>query len=303
MVQEAQELKHVPAQILLSKAEVEAHNVSHLPFRSGALRVSVAEDSRLVVAKLTRKRRRQNRYGQPEDRAHDTLPVLIVRGRKSKGIWSHPVTSKGVVHPYPARALMDDLDFMRYRRVILKSDQEPSIVALCDAVKNGWHGEIVPEASPKGESKGNGEVERAVQSVHGLARTLKDFLEQQSGITLESRSPLLDWLVEHCSNLLLLFHKGEPHDGHTAYMRLKGKRWRVELPSFGALTTESALDTSWSRSVIMEVRVKTTERIVMDMTGTYVVQSVRRVQEEQQHDHRLLHNVRGTPREPNPGDV
>ena len=66
----------------------------------------------------------------------------------------------------------------------------------------------MPEASAKGESKSNGELERAVQSVHGLARTLKDLLEQQSGITLESRSPLLAWSVEHCSNLLLLFHKG-----------------------------------------------------------------------------------------------
>ena len=34
---------------------------------------------------------------------------------------------------------------------------------------------------------------------------------------------LLAWLIEHCSNLLLVMHKGEPHDGHTAYMRLKGK--------------------------------------------------------------------------------
>ena len=101
--------------------------------------------------------------------------------------------SKGVTHPNPARDLLADLDFMEYKRVIFKSDQEPSIVALCDAVKNGWHGEIVPEASPKGESKSIGEVDRAVHAVHGLARTLKDFLEQQSGITLESRSPLLAW--------------------------------------------------------------------------------------------------------------
>ena len=51
-------------------------------------------------------------FGQPEDRAHDTLPVLIVRDLKINGIWSHPVPSKGVVHPYPAGALMADLDFM-----------------------------------------------------------------------------------------------------------------------------------------------------------------------------------------------
>ena len=60
-------------------------------------------------------------FRQPEDRTHDmTLPVLIVRDRKSKCIWSHPVPSKGATHPYPARALMADLDFMWYKRVILK---------------------------------------------------------------------------------------------------------------------------------------------------------------------------------------
>ena len=34
VVQEAEELEHVPAPILPSKAEVKSHNVSHLPFRS-----------------------------------------------------------------------------------------------------------------------------------------------------------------------------------------------------------------------------------------------------------------------------
>ena len=162
---------------------------------------------------------------------------------------------------------MADLDFMGYRRVIHKSDQEPSIDA-------SGHGEIVPEASPTGESKRNGEVERAVQSVHGLARTLKDFREQQSGITLESRSPMFAWLVEPCSNLLLLVHKGEPHDGHTACMRSEGKPWRVELPRFFERSRHK-LESRWSRGVFVGVLVKTTER------GTYVVQSVRRVPEEQ----------------------
>ena len=137
----------------------------------------------------------------------------------------------------------------------MPSVREPSIGALCDAVKNGSHGEIVPEAPPKGESKSNGEVERAVQYLHGLARTPKDFLEQQSGITLlVSRSPLLAWLVEKCSNLLPPFHKGEPHDGHSAYMRLKGKPWRVVLPSFGECVdyrkrTRHKLKSRWSRGV------------------------------------------------------
>ena len=61
MVQEAEEPKSVPAPVLPSKEEVEAHNVSHLPFPIGALRVFVAEDCHLVIIKSTRRRRRQNR--------------------------------------------------------------------------------------------------------------------------------------------------------------------------------------------------------------------------------------------------
>ena len=53
----------------------------------------------------------------------------------------------------------------------------------------------------------------------------------------------------------------------------------------------------------MGFRVETTERIVIDETGTFVVQSVRRVPEEQRHHHRLLQSVRGTPWELNPGYV
>ena len=132
-------------------------------------------------------------------------------------------------------------------------------------------------------------------------------LEQQSGVTLKSGSPLLAWLIEQCCNLLLLFDKGEPHHGQTACMRLKGELWRVELPNFGECVdyrkrTRHMLESRWSRGAFVGVRVKTTERIVMDETGTYVVQSVRRVPEEQRYDHRLLHSVRGTPWEPNRSD-
>ena len=108
--------------VLPSEAEVEAHNVSHLPFRSWCSACvrgrGLSLGHRRVVAKTKEAEQiptisvDYGFFGQPEDRAHDTLPVLIVRDRKSKGIWSHPVPSKGVTHPYPARALMADLDFM-----------------------------------------------------------------------------------------------------------------------------------------------------------------------------------------------
>ena len=314
---EAEELKCQVCRppILPTKAEVDAHNLTHLPFRSWCsacvrgrgrsiahrrIGTDVKEDEQISTISID-----YGFFGTSEGQVPNTLPVLIVRDRRSKSTWSHPVPSKGVEHPWPAKALMNDLDMTGYKRVILKSDQEPSIVALVNAVKHGWHGEIIPEASPKGESKSNGEVERAVQSVHGLARTIKDFIEQQSGVTVEPRSPLLAWLVEHCGNLLLLFHKGEPHDGHTAYMRLKGKPWRVELPGFGECVeyrkrTRHKLENRWKRGIFVGVKVTTTEKIVADREGTYVVQSIRRVPVEHRYDAELLRGIRGTPWEPNP---
>ena len=83
--------------------------------------------------------------------------------------------------------------------MILKSDQEPSIVALRNEVKKRWAlssgGELLPESSPKGESKSNGEVERAVQEVHGISRTLKEYVEFYAEIVLDPHWPIMAWLV------------------------------------------------------------------------------------------------------------
>ena len=80
------------------------------------------------------------------------------------------------------------------------------------------------------------------------------------------------WLVEHCSDLLLLFHKGEPHDGHTAYVRLRGKPWRVGRPILGECVdyrkrTRRMLESRWSRGVFVGVRVKTIERLAWTRLG------------------------------------
>ena len=48
---------------------------------------------------------------------------------------------------------------------------------------------------------------------------------------------------------------------------------------------------------------KTTEKIVADKDGIYVVQSIRRVPAEQRYDGELLRSIRGTPWDPLPGNA
>ena len=54
------------------------------------------------------------------------------------------------------------------------SDQERPPTAVLSAVKATWESEWVPARAPKQEKASNGEVDRAVQTVHRLARTRKE---------------------------------------------------------------------------------------------------------------------------------
>ena len=188
-----------------------------------------------------------------------TLPILVIKDRRPPGsgaIASHPVPQKGV-HVHATSAMLADLDAFGYKRVILKSDQENALKALCREVKNGWSGEIVPENSPKGESRSNGEVERAVQEVQGLTRTVKDDFEQRTGMKLRPKDPLVAWLVEYVGVLFTLFHRGE--DGLTAHHHLRGKPWRVPLPLWGelvefALRTKNKFQQRWQPGLYVGLR-------------------------------------------------
>ena len=62
VVQEAEELEHVPAPILLSKADVEPHNVSHLSFRSWCSACVRGRRLSLGHRKVDTKTKRQNRF-------------------------------------------------------------------------------------------------------------------------------------------------------------------------------------------------------------------------------------------------
>ena len=99
---------------------------------------------------------------------------------------------------------------------------------------------------------------------------------------LPAKHPGLAWMVEHAGTLQTLFGRGE--DGLTPWHRLKGKPWRIPLPCFGEvvefkLRTRHKLEGRWLPGIFIGVKRLTTDKIVGDETGVYVVQSIRRVEE------------------------
>ena len=161
----------------------------------------------------------------------DLTPVLILKHSKSKAIFSHPVTCKGTMCEWVISRVVKDIESVGIRKVILKSDQEPAIIALKTAIISLREHETIPENSPVGESKANGMVENAIRQVFAQIRTLKDALGCRVGKRIPPDSNILLWMIEYASVLLNRFPVGR--DGLTAYRRIKGKRCAKPVAEFG----------------------------------------------------------------------
>ena len=238
------------------------------------------------------------------------MPVLVVRDRKRKALFTHLV--QGVEHFYPEQALYRDVKFLGYPSLVIKSDQEPSFQAVADAVKNAFASSNVRvqlENSPKGDhhGKSNGEAEAAVEITQGLCRTYKDACEIGMGEAIDPKSPLLAWLIEHAGSMYTLYaHDDTMKDGLTLVRRLKGRDWQVSLPPWGEavdyrVRTRHKLEARWSTGIFCGIRLNTPEKVVATENGIVVVRSIRRKPKEFRWDPDLFKKVKGTPWAPVPG--
>ena len=130
--------------MLPSQSEIDEHNLTHLPFRdwcpfcirgrglsSGHFARKTPEESQVPTISI-------DYCFLGDETTRDTdLPVLVVRDRRTKSVWAHPVPAKGIENPFGAKQLLKDIESTGYKKVNLKGDQEPSIRAIMQQVKNG----------------------------------------------------------------------------------------------------------------------------------------------------------------------
>jgi hypothetical protein len=187
---------------LPSKAEIEEHMLSHLPYRNWCEHC------------VKGRGRQMDHRRQEEDREtiefhmdfcfpggeadKETQTILVMRERTTRMTMASAVPSKstGAFIAKRGVAFMKEVG-CQFGTVILKSDQEPAIKAVVEemckyrAAGGGAKTEVVQievvrqpairsvvEASPVGSSASNGVVERAVQSVEQQMRVMRDALEK-----------------------------------------------------------------------------------------------------------------------------
>ena len=227
------------------------HNVTHLPFRNWC-RHCIAGRGK----EAAHRRRAQGSGDLPEIHfdfafmgdeadAGNTVTMLVARTRSDRMTLATAVPRKSAGDFVVKRVMAFFREIgIEKSDLIFKSDQEPAIMSLVDAVgkqKSLVGGRWIEEAAPVGSHASNGVVERAIQSVEGQVRVLKSALEARWGVKVLAASAVIPWLMEYAAHLLNRFEVG--HDGKSSYERCKGKKAR----SAGIEVGEGVL---WRRKLV-----------------------------------------------------
>ena len=146
---------------------------------------------------------------------------------------AHVVDSKGASARHAVKQVLRDLRKMgHYGDLKVRMDQESSLSDLFRAVarERGSARTILTHAA-RSDSKGNGQAEKAVQSIEEMVRTLFIDLEQRCGEELSVHDSFFSWLLEHACDLLNRFkvRKGN----NTAWEYLTGEPYTGDIYHFG----------------------------------------------------------------------
>ena len=318
--EEAVTAKGLPDVCMPSIEEINAHNLTHVPFRDWC---PYCVQGKAVSYPHVKKKKDESdvavissdyaglKHREPEEGQN---PIIVMVDRKTKMKYAHVLKSKGAEHYAVERVARELTDGLGYGKFILKDDQEPSIKALREAVIRrvtairGAEVQIIPEESPVGESQSNGEVESAIKQVQGHIRTLRLNLQARYQEVLPDKHKIITWLVPHAAQCLNRYLVGV--DGKTARQRLKGKVFKTPVVEFGECVWylkpksvgKDKLNSRWSTGVWLGIREESGEVYIGTPDGVIKVRTIRRkAGDSLRWDKALLHSVRGLPWEPVPG--
>ena len=193
--------------------------------------------------------------------------------------------------------------------MLLKSDQEPAMIALQERVKqlrcNPGERTFL-ENSPVAESQSHGVIEKAVQEIETQARTLMSALEARLRAKIPCDHPMASWLVEYAAALLNLYREGK--DGKTPMERLKGDKHGRPMAEFGeqilymplgdrpAFPEPRFLEGTW-----LGIDLRTGEVLIGTRSGVVRARTIRRRLEGERWSAEEALGIKGTPWEPTPG--
>ncbi len=144
-----------------------------------------------------------NEYDKEND-DDDTKRIksIVVKDEVSGSVLAYRVLCKGPRDDWLLRRLVKDLKEWGRTDIILKSDGEPAIIAVQDALQQRRSGRTIPQNPHAYNPESNGACEKAVQDVTAHARTLKLALEARIGVKINEDAAIIQWIIPHAAYLL-----------------------------------------------------------------------------------------------------
>ena len=182
--EEAVEAKPAMTPYQPSQEEIDRHMLTHVPYRNwcphcvrgkakgGAHRKAHSSENEIPTISLDYMFMHESQMAE-EERG---MPILVTKDAASKkgtGMVSARVLPAKGVNRYAVSNLASEIAKLGHNEMVLKSDGEPAIIALKQAVKMERSERIVLEESPVKESRSNGVIENAIQQVQGQIRATK----------------------------------------------------------------------------------------------------------------------------------
>ena len=257
----------------------------------------------------TREERRIRKKEETEgsERQIGDMPILVIKDSKSKCIMAEVLTRKGT-DEYSIERCYRMISQLGYDEMILKSDQEHSIMALKREVREKLRGTVRMEESPIGEHESNGEIENAVQRVQGQFRSQKHALEARYGIKIKGEMNIIPWMIRNGAAVVNRYQVGD--DGRTPYRRLRGRDFNKEVAEFGEkimyLKLESVgkekSESRWSEGIFVGIKEETGEMMIGTKEGVERARTFRRFADEGDRWRKEdLEEMKGVPWELIPG--
>lgn len=230
------------------------------------------------------------------------LTHLQIKDSHSGMSWASPVPAKSD-DQFAINFVLGVLEEVGYQRLILRSDNEPAIKTLKVAVKKAASCDVVLEEAKTGDSRSNGVAEVAVNETKKQVRAMKSSLQERMKKEIDEKHPIWSWVARHGNFLMSRYRLGP--DGRTAYERLKGKRWKRPMVTFGEkvhfrpLKSYTKNQSDMAEQLKLGYYVGTHGRngdvLIMTSEGVWKGGSVKRVTAEQRWDPAGLDEVVGVP--------
>ena len=208
------------------------------------------------------------------------------------------VKAKGVdENRYAVDCLIRDVQWMGHTKLMLRSDNEKSIVALLretlKSIRIDANAEqIAEEHPPEYDPRANGAIESTVGAFKGQLRTMVLALECRIGHRIPPEHPVIGWIVPHVAWTLTTRAKGE--DGKTAYERVRLRPFTTRMIEFGEccrhklnkndLKDAGTLAARWSTGIFLGICTMTGRYLIWDGNTCVAARTVVRLPDVQKWD-------------------